>query len=87
MIEALLALIGPVWFGLQGSPYWLVLAWALVSVAWCFWRSRDSVIHAMRQGGEVSTATVFFPVILSAMFAIGFIAVHSAVFYLAGGFG
>ena len=51
-----LTLFGPVYFGFQQNPVWLVAAWAAFSAAWFFWDNRH-VLRLAREHAQGADAT------------------------------
>lgn len=90
MIESLLSLFGPAYFGYRHTPYIAVIIWACSSAAIFLWSNRDSLQYARRHAygadSVPSAYTGFVTVLLFISIAVVFLAVHSALYFLVGKF-
>jgi len=90
MIELLLSLLGPVYFGYQHDPYAAVVIWALITSALFFWRSRDALQRSRKHayGTEKAPATsmIFITALIFISIAVVFLGVHSALYFLVARF-
>lgn len=86
MLDPLLSLLGPAYFGYKASSYVAVVVWALLSAAFFFWRNRDALKQAKRHayGTETVPASYlsFVTLLLFIAVAVLFLAAHFGVYFL-----